>query len=158
MFFINFWCFFFVTIAFISCWLWLMTIVLYTSYVHDSEPYILVWDWIQWFLRIVWINRCIESWIVHLDSLGRVIFIVDSYVYVNFIFLNLMKLWYSAFHFVLWVHTWLWWNLSHHFHVVYLEINAKCCRNFVKSKKRKLTFMYESSIKNVFLNGIESYL
>ena len=30
---------------------------------------------------------------------------------------------------------------------MYLEINAKYCRNFVKSKKRELTFSYESTIK-----------
>jgi len=31
-------------------------------------------------------------------------------------------------------------------HVMYLEINVKCCQNFIKSKKIKLTFMYEYTI------------
>jgi len=35
----------------------------------------------------------------------------------------------------------------HRFHVVYLEANAKCCHNFVKFKKRQLSFTYQSTIK-----------
>ena len=112
-----------------------------------SELLFSVWDLIQWFFRTIWINHCIESWIVCLDSLGRVIFIIYSYVMVKSLFLNLMKFCYSAFHFVLRVHTWLWWNSCHCFHVVYLKINAKCCRNFIKSKKKELTSTSESIIK-----------
>ena len=59
----------------------------------------------------------------------------------------MIKFRYTEFHFVLRVHTWLWWNSCHRFHVVYLEINVKCYWNFFKSKKRELTFTYEYTIK-----------
>ena len=35
----------------------------------------------------------------------------------------------------------------HRFHLVYLGTQAKCCQNFEKFKKRKLTCSIESTIK-----------
>ena len=49
-------------------------------------------------------------------------------------------------------------STSHRFHVMYLETNAKCHRNFIKFKITYLTIMYEWSIKNVFLYGIGPHL
>ena len=46
----------------------------------------------------------------------------------------------------------------HGFHVVYLEINVKCCWNVIKFNITYLTCTYEWSKKNVFLNGIGPHL
>ena len=46
----------------------------------------------------------------------------------------------------------------HRFHLVYLKTNAKCCRNFIKSLERDFTCTFDSTIKNVFLNGVGPHL
>ena len=55
---------------------------------------------------MVILNLELFIWTVREQSFFR----LDLHVYVKFVFLNLIKFWYIAFLFVLWVHTWLWWN------------------------------------------------
>jgi len=59
-----------------------------------------------------------------------------------------MKFQFNAFQVVLWEHTWLSGNSFHRCHVVYLETNAKCCRNLVKIFKIMLTLTFEANIKD----------
>ena len=56
------------------------------------------------FIQTIWINRCIESWIIHLDSLGRLFY--SWFICIGtFSFVRFEEISYTAFHFVLRVHT-----------------------------------------------------
>ena len=78
------------------------------------------------FALTIVLNIELSVWIAWEESY----FIVHSYEKVNFIFLNLMK--FRLMHFALFFGCVLdyGFNSCHFFHVMYLEINAKFCRNF----------------------------
>ena len=85
-----------------------------------------------------------------LSHSGRHFLIVDWYVKDNCLFLNLTKLWQ---HFAL-ASKYTTWKQWHEFH--YNQVCSQItkwnalCQNFIKFKKRKLYYMYESIIKKLF--------